>query len=184
MSKTHCTKKCAFGPCERKSTSLGYCPAHYQQMKRGIELRAIYMRCRPPGSPPRIEYDEHPCSNKNLDGPCHLFRGHKSKDGYCNVRFEGVMMRTHRYVWEKMNGKIPEKLEIDHMCRVRSCCNIRHLRLVTRRINNIENSNGPSAICAAKTHCVRGHAFDEVNTIRTKDGHRRCRACLKKGCGK
>ena len=30
---------------------------------------------------------------------------------------------------------------------------------------------------ASKTHCVRGHAFDEENTHTRPDGYRLCRAC-------
>lgn len=30
---------------------------------------------------------------------------------------------------------------------------------------------------AARTHCKRGHAFDEENTARDTRGHRRCRTC-------
>jgi Fe-S-cluster-containing dehydrogenase component len=32
---------------------------------------------------------------------------------------------------------------------------------------------------AAKTHCLRGHPFDEVNTYWTKRGARDCRACAR-----
>jgi WhiB family transcriptional regulator, redox-sensing transcriptional regulator len=32
---------------------------------------------------------------------------------------------------------------------------------------------------AAKRSCVRGHPFDQVNTYYTRDGRRRCRACLR-----
>lgn len=30
-----------------------------------------------------------------------------------------------------------------------------------------------------KTHCPKGHPYDEVNTILSKDGRRCCRACAK-----
>lgn len=30
-----------------------------------------------------------------------------------------------------------------------------------------------------KTHCIRGHAFDRVNTYTTGDGRRDCRTCIR-----
>jgi WhiB family redox-sensing transcriptional regulator len=32
---------------------------------------------------------------------------------------------------------------------------------------------------ASKTHCKRGHRFSPDNTYYTRDGHRRCRTCLR-----
>lgn len=36
----------------------------------------------------------------------------------------------HRLVWEKTKGTIPEGYEIDHLCRNRACCNIKHLQML------------------------------------------------------
>jgi hypothetical protein len=33
---------------------------------------------------------------------------------------------------------------------------------------------------ALKTHCPRGHPFDEANTYRRASGTRKCRACARK----
>jgi len=37
----------------------------------------------------------------------------------------------------------------------------------------------PAVINAGKTHCIRGHPFDEANTRITPQGHRTCRACMR-----
>jgi len=39
--------------------------------------------------------------------------------------------RVHRVAWESVNGPIPEGLTIDHLCRVKLCCNPAHLEPVT-----------------------------------------------------
>lgn len=51
-----------------------------------------------------------------------------------------------------------------------------HMEAVTHRVNMMRGNTIP-AKNAAKTHCLRGHPFDEKNTRISKEGARRCRAC-------
>lgn len=44
-------------------------------------------------------------------------------------------MPAHRYYWERVNGPVPDGLEMDHLCRVRACVNPDHLEPVTRSEN-------------------------------------------------
>lgn len=115
--------------------------------------------------------------NPAVKGPCHIFLGGKDKDGYGITSVKSWPVKAHRYIWEFHKGEIPEGLVIDHICRVRACVNINHLRLVTGKQNSTENVVG---ICwmlqKQKTHCIRGHPFDEENTRINKIG-RGCRAC-------
>lgn len=175
------TQLCTFPGCKAAMMCRGYCPAHYWQLRRGQPLRPLYQTRRPNGSVPRITYDEVPCPNPALKGPCRIYRGHKGDDGYGKASVNGKTDRVHRYVWERDRGPIPDGMEIDHQCRNRACCNVDHLRVVTHRVNTLENSVGVSALCAARTHCIHGHPFDDVNTIRTKRGARRCRECKRIG---
>lgn len=39
--------------------------------------------------------------------------------------------RAHRYAWELEHGPIPDGMVIDHVCHIRSCVNVEHLRLAT-----------------------------------------------------
>lgn len=80
---------------------------------------------------------------------------------------------AHRIAWMVAYGPIPIGLTVDHRCRVRCCCNPRHLRLKTNADNARDNGN------ARKTHCPHGHPYSEANTRFTKKGHRRCLTCEK-----
>lgn len=127
-------------------------------------------------SPPQILFDEAPCPRPDLEGPCHIFRGGKHR-GYGRV-WNGRNMLVHVYVWQLKNGPVPVGMVIDHQCRVRACCNVNHLRLVTRSVNVKENVKGhPWQLGRAKTHCPRGHRYSPGNTMFDARGCRGCREC-------
>lgn len=90
--------------------------------------------------------------------------------------------RAHRWLWERLNGLVPEGLELDHLCRVRHCVNPAHLEPVDHR-TNVLRGNGIAARHAVKTHCPQGHPYSVTNTYRrvTKQGTpgRQCRVCRK-----
>lgn len=50
------------------------------------------------------------------------------------------------------------------------------MEIVTRGENALRG-NGPMALNARKTHCPKGHPYDEVNTYIDPKGKRRCRIC-------
>jgi len=82
-----------------------------------------------------------------------------------------TVVLAHRLTWLAHFGIIPDDMTIDHLCRVRRCCNPSHLRLLTNEENGRLNGN------FVKTHCKRGHEFDSDNTYVDNKGHRRCREC-------
>ena len=51
--------------------------------------------------------------------------------GYTQL-WRGVkLIKTHLYFFEKYKGKLPEGMQIDHLCRNKICCNPEHLEAVT-----------------------------------------------------
>lgn len=167
---------CEFPDCGRPVRADKLCKTHYENKRQGIPLSPIKYK-RPDGSLPQIICDEVMCPRLDLGTPCHVFRGGKNDDGYGQVKYNGRTTTVHIYTWEQENGPVPEGFEIDHQCMVRACCNNDHLRCVTHKVNSIENSKSVGAIHAAKTHCHRGHEFNEESTYRGKNGERVCRIC-------
>lgn len=105
-----------------------------------------------------------------------LWLGAVDRDGHgvCRIAGDRRKRRVHRVVWEVLIGPIPDALVLDHVCRVRQCCNPAHLQPVT----NAENVKRRAA--DDRTHCPKGHPYDEANTrYRIKDGYvcRTCRTC-------
>lgn len=109
---------------------------------------------------------------------CHLWRGALDENGYGRLWITEVdrYRPAHVVAWELEFGPVPDGLELDHLCRVRSCCNSAHLEPVTHRENCLRGV-GFAAINALKTHCDSGHAFDEPNTI-WRGVTRQCRTCM------
>lgn len=104
---------------------------------------------------------------------CWLWLGATTPDGYAKFGHRATV--AHRTSYRAFVGSIPEGLQLDHLCRVRCCVNPAHLEPVTNRENQmrgiafvVENAN--------KTHCPRGHAYDDKNT-KQYGGRRYCRAC-------
>lgn len=105
---------------------------------------------------------------------CWLWQGSVNRlNGYGYVS-RGL---AHRLSYELFVGPIPRDLQVDHLCRVRSCVNPEHLEAVTQR-ENLLRGQTVTARNAAVTHCPRGHAYDAENTWYQVKGHkRRCRIC-------
>lgn len=84
---------------------------------------------------------------------------------------------AHRLSYRLKNGSIPEGLHIDHLCRTTLCVNPAHLEAVTNQ-ENVLRGEGPTAINARKTHCIRGHEFAVTGSYKFKDG-KACKQCRK-----
>lgn len=114
------------------------------------------------------------------DNGCWVWTGCCDKNGYGKIRGPGGkrVEYVHRAVYEDVVGPIPEGLELDHLCRNRSCINPDHLEPVTR-LENMRRAGptGVSRVNADKTECIRGHPLSGANLYVTPDGRRQCRIC-------
>lgn len=108
---------------------------------------------------------------------CWIFTGPIRPDGYGVIgvgpRGAGVL-RTHRVTYEFFVAEIPAGLHMDHLCRVRACCNPWHLDPVPTGINT-----GRGVRKTQQTHCKQGHEFTPENTKQTTR-QRTCLTCSRK----
>ena len=113
----------------------------------------------------------------DASGPCWLWTGGKGRNGYGKVtrdRNSGTAY-VHRVVWEILVGPIPAGADMDHLCRVRACCNPDHLEPVTRAVNVARGSSRAGA--PRHTECTNGHRLTPDNTAMNGTGKRTCRTC-------
>lgn len=108
-------------------------------------------------------------------GECRLWPGKVSRDGYGREWHQGRWHMAHRRAYERRYGAIPEGMEIDHLCRVKTCINPAHLEAVTRRENMLRQPRIGAR--AQQTQCVHGHEYTPENTKRDVRGNRYCRTC-------
>jgi len=118
---------------------------------------------------------------------CWIWTGATNWAGYGLIN-RGGNVGVHRYVYEQVVGPIPKGQQIDHLCHDpetcdggiacphRACVNPEHLCTASGRDNTLRG-NAPTAINARKTHCPKGHSYDEQNTFVNRAGERVCRTC-------
>lgn len=176
---------CRCDGCAFPRRARGFCTMHYQRWKKYGDPNVI-KPTRVPGDPwvrfwKYVKIDQ-------VTG-CWLWTGAKFQLGYGAFRVNNMQWRVHVWTWEQTNGERPRypkghRLEgrvypLDHfVCSTRHCANPRHVRPVTDR-ENVLRSNSIQALNLAKTHCIRGHEFNDENTGRDGRGNRYCRRCEK-----
>jgi hypothetical protein len=110
---------------------------------------------------------------------CWLWLRDVVRNGYGRLWKEHKMLGerlVHRAVYKLVRGDIPHAMQLDHICRTRSCCNPNHLRIVTPR----ENSKAGYLANPGSRHkphefCKRGHALTPENRFPSKPYG--CRTC-------
>lgn len=159
---------CSIDGCNRPYLQKGWCGSHFERWrKHGDPLAggAYY------GDPLARFW------SKVDKQDCWVWTGTVKPNGYGKFSVGQKTLNAHRWSYETFVGKVPEGLDLDHLCRNRACVNPAHLEPVTRSVNI---TRGRSA-CAEKTHCPRNHPYDAANTrVYVRDGvfvGRICRAC-------
>lgn len=133
----------------------GMCTAHYIRWQRGKDMNA---RLKDPDNPERFWEKV-----KKTDG-CWIWTASIYGKGYGKYTVRGKHYAAHRYAYELIKGKIPDGMQLDHLCRNKLCVNPDHLEPVT----NAENQRRAIAAIGHWTNnkswpavCIRcGKHFD------------------------
>lgn len=113
-------------------------------------------------------------------GECWLWTGYVNSFGYGTINVAKVQWKTHRLAWFLANGPIPDGLLVLHRCDTPACCRVDHLFLGTSLDNNRDRDAKRRNAEMQKTHCPKGHPYDEANTRFSANGRQRhCKTCDK-----
>lgn len=74
--------------------------------------------------------------------PCWIWQGEITSSGYGRMKIEGRRVPVHRWLYERHVRPIPEKRDLDHLCRVTACVNPTHLEPVTHAENIRRGKSG------------------------------------------
>ena len=106
-------------------------------------------------------------------------------DGYpsvflCRTEDRGTRRYVHQLVLEAFVGPRPDKMECRHLDGDRLNPHVTNLAWGTRSQNTQDRVRHGTHHNANKTHCPKGHRYDEINTRWGAGGKSRwCRACEK-----
>jgi len=108
---------------------------------------------------------------------CWLWTGALDAKGYGVFSLPGrKRVRAHRFSFEFYCYEVRADLDIDHLCRMRSCVNPDHLEPVTHKENMRRSPVVGKWDRGVITHCPHGHEYTPDNSYLHK-GVRHCRSC-------
>lgn len=167
---------CAFDWCFSPVSTRGFCSKHYHQLWRLNLMPAQTTEMRF-----WAKVDKNgPISEYRPDlGPCWLWTAGQNGKGYGIFTVPGRNpIGSHCFAYTLLVGPIPDKHDVDHLCRVTLCCRPTHLEPVTRAVNIARSPISRAGVNAAKTRCPREHDYTPENTFVDKKGRRSCKVCL------
>lgn len=99
-----------------------------------------------------------------------------NKDGYFRCRIGDKNVMYHRYIYEQTYGTIPENCSVHHICENRACCNIEHLRLISKsehaslhnKINKKGNQNNKGRKFSKRSNPLACAIIQDWQTIKNK----------------
>lgn len=105
----------------------------------------------------------------NENTGCWEFQGARVKEGYGQIKFDGVNYRAHRLSYSLFVGEIPDGMHVLHKCDNPPCCNPDHLFLGTDAANTQDKIE--------KGRCPKGETLPQTKvTSEVKSGMRRLKA--------
>lgn len=181
-------QECSVDGCSRPAVLKGMCNTHYQRQWRLGSATAPLTR-----NSQNATVAERFWSFVTQGGAdeCWPWRGTIGRAGsYGILKFGGKKIYAHRVSYELLVGPVPDGMTLDHLCHTRDesclgglsclhrrCVNPAHLEPVSGRVNRLRGRSLPAAN-AKKTHCAKGHPYDEANTyVNRANGARVCRTC-------
>ena len=112
---------------------------------------------------------------------CWLWNASKNYKDYGNfsttINGKTKTYRAHRYIYEYVNGPIPESLVVCHTCDTPRCVNPDHLWLGTVSDNAMDAVNKKRHGMTKKTHCPKGHEYTPENIYTRANRARFAREC-------
>jgi hypothetical protein len=168
-------RPCKITDCERPSSAKGWCNLHYQRWLKGTQMDLPV-----PAPANRRSPEERLWGNIVTDAlGCWIWQGNRDRKGYGRISVKGRTTSTHRLAYRLAHGgDIPDGLVVRHRCDNPPCVNPDHLEIGTPADNSRDMvERGRMVNCkAGRTHCPKGHPFDEANTYWWNNA-RQCRAC-------
>ena len=159
-------KNCTIIGCDLKHMGVGFCQKHYQRFKKHGDPNKVDNFYR--------EDEKRFLSHvKIIDSGCWEWQGRISNKGYAHFFWDKSTKNAHRFSYKQYVGPLTKGLQIDHLCRNKTCVNPSHLEQVTQQVNI---SRIPRH---TKTHCKKGHEYTPENSYFYKETKRCCRICLR-----
>ena len=123
-------KKCSITNCEKPIKARGLCASHYQNLWRTGDPMRPLVRAAGERALRRVDRSD--------PAACWVWSGAMDGQGYGHLRAGPAgagFVRAHIAAYEHGFGKVPDGLELDHLCRNKLCINPAHLEPVTHAEN-------------------------------------------------
>jgi hypothetical protein len=134
------TERRAPGPCvvtdcpTEGDGGHGLCPKHFRRLYRRGDPLATSRIVGNDAARFESYLEQGPTVVDQL-GPCWLWTGLLTEDGYAVMASDLPTASAHRWSYRHHVGPLLPGLELDHLCRVRHCVNPWHLDPVPQAVN-------------------------------------------------
>lgn len=93
---------------------------------KGTPKRFVHGHNNPLKVPPPVFTD------KGYETECLIWQGCSSLTGYGQTARNGKMFYAHRTRYQEKFGEVPKDIHVHHLCGVRLCVNVDHMRALSR----------------------------------------------------
>lgn len=182
---------CSIDGCVEPVRQRQFCADHYKTYRKyGHPLGEQTPRKQPRTVARNASAEERFWAKVDIDGPvpsgrpelgpCWVWLAATDANGYGMFSgHKGFSKLAHRFSWMLAGRKFVDGRVLDHICKVHWCVRPDHLRQIGP-VANVMIGDTPTAKNRKKTHCKRGHPFDEANTMyyQGRPDRRSCRTCF------